>query len=113
MDQSSRPLTHGRYRKILPCDIRYEQPDSCLVLSTSELRAPLPGHDPVEFAEAIRKCKQLLNQTQHRATMLGYSDEANFRRAFKRWFGVAPSTYTIEKTSGTTQNIASTTQKSF
>ena len=27
------------------------------------------------------------------AVLLGYADEANFRRAFKRWFGQAPGVY--------------------
>ena len=53
--------------------------------------------------------KELLDQTRHMlalrylqardmsvkeiAYMLGYSDVANFRRAFKRWEGVAPKAY--------------------
>lgn len=31
------------------------------------------------------------------ATLLGYSDTANFRRSFKRWFGQPPSHYTRRK----------------
>tara|TARA_B100000446_G_scaffold153722_1_gene149276 strand:+ start:1160 stop:2131 length:972 start_codon:yes stop_codon:yes gene_type:complete len=31
------------------------------------------------------------------ATLLGYSDEANFRRAFKRWYGAPPQSYLGKK----------------
>lgn len=42
---------------------------------------------------AIRYLVQEGLSTEVTAAMLGYSDEANFRRAFKRWFGVPPSHY--------------------
>lgn len=42
-----------------------------------------------------RQCLQELGfSVKHTAFYLGYADVANFRRAFKQWWGVAPSHYT-------------------
>ncbi|GMG87791.1 AraC family transcriptional regulator [Biformimicrobium ophioploci] len=42
---------------------------------------------------ALRYLQAREMSVQEIAYMLGYSDVANFRRAFKRWEGVAPKTY--------------------
>lgn len=53
-------------------------------------------YDVVEQARCA-KATDLLSGTDHKvdevALQLGYSDPANFRRAFRRWVGVSPSEY--------------------
>jgi AraC-like DNA-binding protein len=47
----------------------------------------------VRHALALEHLKAGRSSIDELAYMLGYSDLANFRRAFKRWEGVPPSTY--------------------
>jgi AraC-like DNA-binding protein len=49
--------------------------------------------DEVRFEAA---CRMLPNPTRHIAdieTVLGYTDQSNFSRAFQRWTGISPSQY--------------------
>ncbi len=46
--------------------------------------------------EAIKYLAQDKCTVEATAALLGYRDEANFRRAFKRWFGKPPSIYLSE-----------------
>jgi AraC-like DNA-binding protein len=161
----SRPDYHRRYRTLLNCPIRYEQPYNSFQLSRTDLELPLPGSDPEQFAAALQKCQALysgsrkptslrdtienifalhpgqlwtigavadelglsVSTLQRRlvkegvgfrkiqeswlktmavhaiarenssvavtAMLLGYFDEASFRRAFKRWFNCTPRDY--------------------
>jgi AraC-like DNA-binding protein len=41
------------------------------------------------------------------ATLLGYGDPSNFRRAFRRWTGVAPTTFRAEHRAGTSRSAPS------
>ena len=43
--------------------------------------------------QALKYLQQASLSIEVSAALIGYSDEANFRRAFKRWFGCAPRQY--------------------
>jgi AraC-like DNA-binding protein len=47
----------------------------------------------VRKAQAARYLAQSDESIEHIAARLGYQDPSNFRRAFRRWTGVAPSTF--------------------
>jgi AraC-like DNA-binding protein len=59
-----------------------------------------------ELADTQRKSRaeQLLRETNWSidriAEVLGYGDPSNFNRAFRRWFGVAPSTWRQQEAAG-------------
>ena len=51
--------------------------------------AELHCHSAYSFLDGA----SLPDELAHRAAELGYSDSANFTRAFRRWAGVAPATF--------------------
>lgn len=88
-------------RRTLPQLLSQEQVAAMLGLSSSSLKRQLSQHQ-TNFAallDQVRRdaARQLLQQGQYSnrqlASRLGYSDEHNFRRAFKRWTGVIPSSF--------------------
>ncbi|WP_417703375.1 helix-turn-helix domain-containing protein [Rheinheimera aquimaris] len=88
-------------RHALPTLISLEQAAQHLGLSASILKRQLSLHK-TNFAQLIDNvrrdaARQLLQQGHYSnrqlASKLGYSDEHNFRRAFKRWTGVIPSSF--------------------
>ena len=88
-------------RRALPQLLNQQQVAAALGLSSSSLKRQLSQHN-TSFAslldEARRDAAQQLLQQGHYsnrqlALKLGYSDEHNFRRAFKRWTGLIPSSF--------------------
>lgn len=88
-------------RRALPQLLSQEQVAAMLGLSSSSLKRQLSQHQ-TNFAallDQVRRdaARHLLQQGQYSnrqlAFRLGYFDEHNFRRAFKRWTGVIPSSF--------------------
>jgi AraC-like DNA-binding protein len=86
-------------RRALPQLLNQDQVAAALGLSSSSLKRQLNQHN-TNFAtllDEVRRdaARQLLQQGHYSnrqlALKLGYSDEHNFRRAFKRWTGLIPS----------------------
>ncbi|MDX3773678.1 AraC family transcriptional regulator ligand-binding domain-containing protein [Chromatiaceae bacterium AAb-1] len=88
-----------RQRRALPQLLTLEQVAVFLGLSSSALKRLLSQHktsfaqliDEVRSGEAINLLQQGDYSNRQLAQRLGYSDEHNFRRAFKRWTGLIPS----------------------
>lgn len=68
-----------------------------LLLEGSSYRSIL---EEVRHALAIEHLKTNRLSIQEIAFTLGYSDMANFRRAFKRWEGLAPSAFRLQALGG-------------
>ncbi|MBV2129086.1 helix-turn-helix transcriptional regulator [Arsukibacterium indicum] len=88
-------------QRALPVLLTQQHVADALGLSGSSLKRQLRQHH-TNFAnlidqvrrDAARKVLQQGNCSNRQlAMMLGYSDEHNFRRAFKRWTGFIPSDY--------------------
>ncbi|SEI00936.1 AraC-type DNA-binding protein [Rheinheimera pacifica] len=88
-------------RRALPQLLNQDQVATVLGLSSSSLKRQLSQHN-TNFAtllDEVRRdaARQLLQQGRYSnrqlALKLGYSDEHNFRRAFKRWTGLIPSSF--------------------
>ncbi|WP_215395652.1 helix-turn-helix transcriptional regulator [Rheinheimera oceanensis] len=88
-------------RRALPQLLNQDQVAAALGLSSSSLKRQLNQHN-TNFAtllDEVRRdaARQLLQQGHYSnrqlALKLGYSDEHNFRRAFKRWTGLIPSSF--------------------
>lgn len=56
--------------------------------------------DEIKHMLAIRYLEQSHASVKQTAYQLGYSDVANFRRAFKRWEGVSPNDFRLAKQCG-------------
>ncbi|MGP9801750.1 helix-turn-helix domain-containing protein [Rheinheimera sp. NSM] len=88
-------------RLALPQLLNQDQVAASLGLSSSSLKRQLSQHN-TNFAtllDEVRRdaARRLLQQGRYSnrqlALKLGYSDEHNFRRAFKRWTGLIPSSF--------------------
>ncbi|NRQ44605.1 helix-turn-helix domain-containing protein [Rheinheimera sp. YQF-2] len=88
-------------RRALPQLLNQEQIAAALGLSSSSLKRQLSQHQTnfASLLDEVRRdaARQLLRQGNYSnrqlALKLGYSDEHNFRRAFKRWTGLIPSSF--------------------
>lgn len=88
-------------RKALPQLLNQDQVANALGLSSSSLKRQLSQHNTnfASLLDEVRRdaARQLLQQGHYSnrqlAQKLGYSDEHNFRRAFKRWTGLIPSSF--------------------
>ncbi|WP_460862577.1 helix-turn-helix transcriptional regulator [Rheinheimera gaetbuli] len=88
-------------RRALPQLLNQEQIAATLGLSSSSLKRQLSQHQTnfASLLDEVRRdaARQLLRQGHYSnrqlALKLGYSDEHNFRRAFKRWTGLIPSSF--------------------
>lgn len=88
-------------RRALPQLLNQEQVAAALGLSSSSLKRQLSQHQTnfASLLDEVRRdaARQLLRQGNYSnrqlALKLGYSDEHNFRRAFKRWTGLIPSSF--------------------
>jgi len=103
--QGGRIIVSEKVRQLL-----LEKPDSPinqdsmakhLHISTRTLRRQLQQEgttyqqvlDDVHKELALRYFQQGCNSVEEIATLLGYSDTANFARAFRRWTGLSPTQY--------------------
>lgn len=91
-------------RQHLPAVLTLEQSANQLGISTSMLRRQLSAEHS-SFARLLDEARQdaarriLASQicsNRALAMALGYSDEHNFRRAFKRWTGILPSLFKLQ-----------------
>lgn len=88
-------------RRALPQLLNQDQVAAALGLSSSSLKRQLSQHntnfatllDEVRRDAARTLLQQGLYSNRQLAQKLGYSDEHNFRRAFKRWTGLIPSDF--------------------
>lgn len=88
-------------QRALPQLLSQDQVAAMLGLSSSSLKRQLSQHQThfAALVDSVRRdaARHLLQQGQYSnrqlASRLGYSDEHNFRRAFKRWTGVIPSSF--------------------
>lgn len=88
-------------RRALPALLSLELVAQQLALSPSALKRQLSLHKTnfAQLIDSVRRdaARQLLQQGHYSnrqlASKLGYSDEHNFRRAFKRWTGLIPSSF--------------------
>lgn len=88
-------------QRALPQLLSQDQVAAMLGLSSSRVKRQLSQHQThfAALVDSVRRdaARHLLQQGQYSnrqlASRLGYSDEHNFRRAFKRWTGVIPSSF--------------------
>jgi AraC-like DNA-binding protein len=94
-------LIYHQQRRALPTLLTAEVVASSLGLSNSVFRRQLT-QEFISFNKLVdevrqNRAQQLLQERQcsnkELANLLGYSDEHNFRRAFKRWTGFIPSNF--------------------
>ncbi|WP_213999255.1 AraC family transcriptional regulator [Arsukibacterium sp.] len=88
-------------QRALPELLSHEEVAKVLGLSASSLKRQVSQHH-TNFARLLdqvrrEQARRLLQQGQYSnrqlAQQLGYSDEHNFRRAFKRWTGLIPTDF--------------------
>ena len=90
-------------RRALPQLLSPEQLATEMALSPSALKRLLAQHqtsysqllDEVRNQLAVSLLTQQELSNKQLAERLGYSDEHNFRRAFKRWTGFIPSLFLL------------------
>lgn len=90
-------------RRALPQLLSPEQLADAMALSPSALKRLLAQHHTSysQLLDEVRNQLAVSLLTQHElsnkqlAERLGYSDEHNFRRAFKRWTGLIPSLFRV------------------
>lgn len=90
-------------RRALPQLLSPEQLAEAMALSPSALKRLLAQHHTSysQLLDEVRNQLAVSLLTQHElsnkqlAERLGYSDEHNFRRAFKRWTGLIPSLFRV------------------
>jgi AraC-like DNA-binding protein len=90
-------------RRALPQLLSPEQLAEAMTLSPSALKRLLAQHHTSysQLLDEVRNQLAVSLLTQHElsnkqlAERLGYSDEHNFRRAFKRWTGLIPSLFRV------------------
>ncbi len=90
-------------RRALPQLLSPEQLAGAMALSPSALKRLLAQHQTSysQLLDEVRNQLAVSLLTQHElsnkqlAERLGYSDEHNFRRAFKRWTGLIPSLFRV------------------
>lgn len=88
-----------KQQQLLPENSSAEHIAAMLNISSSTLKRQLHQHnysfsqllDEVKNHKAIKLLRQYKLTNAQLAQRLGYSDEHNFRRAFKRWTGLLPS----------------------
>jgi len=97
-------VIYRQARQQLPAVLTLEQSASQLGISTSMLRRQLSAEHS-SFAKLLDEARQDAARTilasqpcsnRDLAQALGYSDEHNFRRAFKRWTGLLPSLFKLQ-----------------
>lgn len=92
-------LIRRQQRRHLPEHCSIELVAASFLISSSTLKRQLNQHqysfqqlsDEVKNARALHLLQQDKLSNAQLAAQLGYSDEHNFRRAFKRWTGLLPS----------------------
>ena len=94
-------VLHRMQQRALPNLLSLEQAAAALAISSSALRRLLGAEqssfgricDQVRQQQACRLLAKPQASNRELAQLLGYSDEHNFRRAFKRWTGLLPSDF--------------------
>lgn len=93
-------IIRKKQQQCLPQNSSIEHIAAQLQISPSTLKRQLSQHhysfsqllDEVKNQKAMKLLRQYQLTNAQLAQKLGYSDEHNFRRAFKRWTGLLPST---------------------